>query len=425
MIIKCKICGGHGFTTTCDVFGSVFGQNRKPCPACSGAGEFDLNVPEDAPSPPDKLAKNGIASKLNGLIVPVASGISTSSVIQYPAIVLVTVNDNETHALLDAFLGEGKTAAPITIGGVTYNELGTHGCHRLINTVCEMGAGGIGASQQRTRQAIEHWQPCAIIAVGIAFGLDETKQHIGDVLVSTQIQDYELGRLNEDGTLTPRGDKPSSADVLRNRLRQSDITERRHQGSAWPTVHFGLVLSGHKLVDNLDYSKSLKGRFPNAIGGEMEGIGLYVSASEAKVDWIVVKAICDWGHNKNQAYKDAWQRLAAKNAARVLKSAIVVGSLYSSEHPNLEDSRSKSSIGPVAPIKGTAPLMVGFDPIIGLYCKRCGAFPSEQPTSCTGAYSNHDFVPLAGQVFCRRCGVAPGVSTMCTGAYSNHDFIPV
>lgn len=60
----------------------------------------------------------------------------------------------------------------------------------------------------------------------------------------------------------------------------------------------------------------------------MEGYGVYVSAQKAGVDWIVVKAICDWGHNKNHAEKDAWQQLAAKNAARVVKAALDVGGLY-------------------------------------------------------------------------------------------------
>lgn len=211
---------------------------------------------------------------------------------------------------------------------MTYNELGTHGGYRLINTICEMGAGGVGASQQRTQQAIEHWHPKAIIAVGIAFGVDEAKQRIGDVLVATQIQDYELGRLNKDGTLTPRGDKPSSADSLSNRLRQTDTMGVR-RGDSWPKVRFGLVLSGQKLVDNLDYRESLKANFPEAIGGEMEGTGLYTSAAAAKVDWIVVKAICDWGHNKGQADKDAWQQLAARNAAHVIKTALAGEGLYS------------------------------------------------------------------------------------------------
>lgn len=245
----------------------------------------------------------------------------------YPAIVLVTVNDNETHALLDAFAGDGKSPPQVSKDGLTYNDLGIQGGCHILHTVCEMGAGGVGASQQRTRDAIAHWQPKAIIAVGIAFGLDETKQSIGDVLVSTQIQDYDLGRLSENGTLTPRGDKPGSADNLRNRFRQTDTTETR-RAKDWPKVRFGLILSGQKLVDNLDYRESLKALFTEAIGGEMEGVGLYASASVAKVDWIVVKAICDWGHNKNQADKDAWQKLAARNAARALKAAIDVGGLY-------------------------------------------------------------------------------------------------
>lgn len=251
----------------------------------------------------------------------------------YPVIVLVTVNDNETHALLDAFVGEGLALTQVTKGGLTYNDLGIHGGYRLVHTVCEMGAGGIGASQQRTRDAIDHWQPQAVIAVGIAFGIDETKQAIGDVLVSTQIQDYELGRLNKDGTLTPRGDKPSSADILCNRFRQTN-TNKSRSANDWPKVRFGLILSGQKLVDNLDYRESLKTLFTEAIGGEMEGVGLYVSASAAKVDWIVVKAICDWGHNKNQTDKDAKQKLAAKNAARVLKEALDNGGLYPSTPPD-------------------------------------------------------------------------------------------
>ncbi len=239
----------------------------------------------------------------------------------------MSVNDTETHALLDAFIGLGLPPVQVTKGGRTYNDLGIHGGCSIVHTICEMGAGGVGASQQRTSEAIEHWQPKAIIAVGIAFGMDEKKQAIGDVLVSTQIQDYELGRLNEDGTLTPRGDKPSSSDTLRNRFRQTDNTESRRVGD-WPKVRFGLLLTGQKLVDNKDYRESLKAISQEAIGGEMEGIGLYVGAEIAKVDWIIVKAICDWGHNKSRAEKDAWQKVAAKNAARVVKTALDVDGLY-------------------------------------------------------------------------------------------------
>lgn len=108
--------------------------------------------------------------------------------------------------------------------------------------------------------------------MGIAFGIDETKQAIGDVLVSKQIQDYALERVNDDGTVTPRGDKPSCSDNLLNRLHQVDAVEKR-RGNNWPKVRFGLVLSGPKLIDNLDYRNSLKTLHTEAIGGEM---GLFV-----------------------------------------------------------------------------------------------------------------------------------------------------
>ena len=197
----------------------------------------------------------------------------------------------------------------------------------IVHAICEMGAGGIGASQQRTSDVITHWKPAAVIAVGIAFGIDETKQQIGDVLVATQLRDYELSRVNEDASITLRADIGSTSDPLKNRLRTKDAVEKR-KSRDWPKVRFGMLLCGQKLIDNVDYRNSLKLLEPEAIGGEMEGVGVYVSASREKVDWIVIKAICDWGHDKNDAQKDARQKLAAKNAATVLKAALDVGPLY-------------------------------------------------------------------------------------------------
>ena len=279
---------------------------------------------------------------------PVGKNVEHARAPSSTAIVLVTVNEHETNALLNIFIGENSVPPTVVRGGVTYYDLGNHGGHRIVHTVSEMGAGGVGASQQRTREAIEHWKPRAVIGVGIAFGLDETKQQIGDVLVSTQIQDYELGRLNENGTLTARGDKPSSADALRNRFRQADIVEQR-RGGGWPKVRFGLILSGQKLIDNLDYRENLKRLFTEALGGEMEGGGVYTSATSAKVDWIIVKAICDWGHNKNQADKDSWQCLAATNAARVVKAALDIGELYPENETSL--SWIEAILGSATPVR--------------------------------------------------------------------------
>jgi nucleoside phosphorylase len=77
-------------------------------------------------------------------------------------------------------------------------------------------------------------------------------------------------------------------------------------------------MTGDKLVDNVDYRKQLQAFESEAIGGEMEGAGLYVSGYDHKVDWIVVKAICDFADGNKGVEKTERQKLAAKNAAEFL-----------------------------------------------------------------------------------------------------------
>ena len=87
-------------------------------------------------------------------------------------------------------------------------------------------------------------------------------------------------------------------------------------------VRFGLVLSGEKLVDNLDFRQQLKGFASEAIGGEMEGAGLYVACQDKKVDWMLVKGICDWADGHKAQDKDARQQTAAHNATAFVLHAL-------------------------------------------------------------------------------------------------------
>lgn len=73
----------------------------------------------------------------------------------------------------------------------------------------------------------------------------------------------------------------------------------------------GPILSGEKLVDEADFKAALFHRFPQAIGGEMEGSGLCATAIRCHVPWILVKAICDWGDGKKHK---KFQPLAAAAA---------------------------------------------------------------------------------------------------------------
>jgi nucleoside phosphorylase len=55
----------------------------------------------------------------------------------------------------------------------------------------------------------------------------------------------------------------------------------------------------------------------------MEGAGIYAAAAPEKVDWIVAKAIADWGYDKT----DEVQRMAADNVADFVVHAIRSGAL--------------------------------------------------------------------------------------------------
>lgn len=237
-------------------------------------------------------------------------------------IVILTVNQHETRAVFNAFLGTDQHRQ-ISCGGILYDMLGRHGGYVVLHTTCEMGSGGIGGAQERTRDAIEHIKPDVVLAVGIAFGVDPDKQQIGDVLVSKQLQAYELQRVGKDGVVL-RGDRAAGSGLWVQRVRAAGNRNQRGDtdAQAFPALRIGLLLSGDKLIDNGALRDAIvHATGGEAIGGEMEGAGLYVAAQQKKTDWLVIKGICDWADNKG-ANKDNRQKFAARNAACVAKIAI-------------------------------------------------------------------------------------------------------
>jgi nucleoside phosphorylase len=89
-------------------------------------------------------------------------------------------------------------------------------------------------------------------------------------------------------------------------------------------VHFGTVLSTNTLVNSRQLVDKLREEFPDAIAGEMEAAGVYEAATmDSKPDWIMVKAISDWGFGKTSEF----QALAAQNAAEFVIHVIASGAL--------------------------------------------------------------------------------------------------
>lgn len=91
---------------------------------------------------------------------------------------------------------------------------------------------------------------------------------------------HDLARQGK--SIKQRGDKPHASPWLINYFKVIKAAWDRAE------VHFGLLLTGEKLIDDIDYRNQLLKMEYEAIGGEMEGSGLYVTCLEYKIDWIVL-----------------------------------------------------------------------------------------------------------------------------------------
>ncbi len=244
----------------------------------------------------------------------------------------------EVRAVLDVLHTQfGRTIERRHIGDKTYYDLGSIGGAAVAMVQSEMGSGGLGAALLTVQKGIDALDPVAVIMVGIAFGADPKKQRIGDVLVARQLMLYEPQRLGQtkEGTLEvrARGDRSPASLALLDKFRsgvldwQPPAASVGLRGTATPQVHFGLIVSGEKLVDNQGFRDQLLRIEPDAIGGEMEGAGLYVVAHDRKVDWILVKAICDWADGNKGRNKTQRQQLAAQNAAEFVFHVLKLGGI--------------------------------------------------------------------------------------------------
>jgi nucleoside phosphorylase len=141
---------------------------------------------------------------------------------------------------------------------------------------------------------------------GIAFGSDRSKHRPGDVLVAQHIIPYEAQR--QGAEVEFRNPVPPASGALLNRFRNVLKWSFQRPDGMTCKVHYGAILSGEKLIDDKSFKQSLLEQYPTAIGGEMEGAGLWASADRNRKEWLVVKGVCDWADGEKN---DDYQELAA------------------------------------------------------------------------------------------------------------------
>lgn len=253
-------------------------------------------------------------------------------------VLLVVATEVELDAVVECARAITGTSAPALVHADqrTYHDLGVIGGARVLVVQSEMGAATVGGSLSTVTAALHEVDPATILMVGIAFGFDHERDPVGQILVATQVQHYESARVGTsaaDGEerVQPRGNKVPASPRVISRLRAARSSEH--------PVRFGLILSGEKLVDNHAFRDRLRQLEPEAVGGEMEAAGVLAAALERRVDWGVVKAVCDYADGHKDENKRARQQLAARNAARFVLAAVAMGGFR-----RQEDSRDTRDV---------------------------------------------------------------------------------
>ena len=226
-------------------------------------------------------------------------------------ILYIVATDTEFEKVTKFYKGKGAALDHFELKENVYYNLGVIRNSQVYLVKSGMGAKKSDASILTIKAAIDELSPDYMIMVGIAFGLKEEQsidgkmkgnQHIGDIMVSSAIEDYGTMKVKENA-IVERGSRIDADPALLKRFSTAHIHWEKAK------VHTGLIITSDVLVNKLEYQKHLIERLPDAIGGEMEGCG-FLANSNNNGHWILIKAICDFGHDKG----DEYQGDAAMNA---------------------------------------------------------------------------------------------------------------
>ena len=254
-----------------------------------------------------------ILQYIKGLIIKNQWKADGLSMMNEKSIVIIAVTKTEMRAMLESArerFGNECIVERIEPELAYFEILGTR--KKVYMVQSQMGGIGTGSVINMTHRISNVLNPEKIILGGIAFGCQPDKEKIGDILISRQVWYYERAKLTDTNTID-RGDKVSASTNLSQVFNMTALSYDKAE------THFGLIASGEKLINSQPMIDDLKVREPEVLGGDMEAAGLVSVCEDEKIEWIVVKAISDWGVNKN----DEDQKRAAENAFDFIMQNVV------------------------------------------------------------------------------------------------------
>jgi nucleoside phosphorylase len=213
-------------------------------------------------------------------------------------------------------------------GNYTY-YLGLFGNYLAVHVQCgTMGSISRDSSITTISDAISIFKPKITLMIGIAFGVNEIEQNIGDVLVSECISPYNFKKV-QDGIDTLRTNDAPASKLLLNRFKNAFGWEFLLNNNIKAKIITGPILSGEELINDINRRNELVKAKPTAKGGEMEGIGLH-SAADGKCEWILIKGICDFADGNKDSNKELNQVTAIRSALSLCKEVFLSQTAFES-----------------------------------------------------------------------------------------------
>jgi nucleoside phosphorylase len=210
-------------------------------------------------------------------------------------VVVFTTTEKEEHALHEQMRPlDGKSGLLQSTMDLQTYRIGTLGRYSVAHTRCSMGSSETQASALSAAEVIRKLKPKAMIVVGISFGFDCKNHRLGDVIVAEEVFPYGPRRVNDDGSITPRGKRKDCDRRLVQAFTDWIPDWHLTRGCKAVEVHCGTVASGDVLVDNLPLRNELQNLCQDAIAGEMEATGFSAASKRWPTPFILVKSICDW-----------------------------------------------------------------------------------------------------------------------------------
>jgi nucleoside phosphorylase len=206
-------------------------------------------------------------------------------------------------------LPKAKSVYKVTKDFETY-YLGLFGRYRAVVCKSMMGESGPLGSAMVANAILTVWKPLVLLMIGIAFGASRENQQAADVLVARDVLPYEAQRVGE--SIVYRSSIPTTSEILVNRFDNAQGWKFRRPDKTRVKAIIGRLFSGSKLIDEPIFKATLLAHDSTAIGGEMEGAGVWAAAARKRVEWILVKGVCDWADGTKD---NTLQQMAAASAA--------------------------------------------------------------------------------------------------------------